>query len=160
MEFSLLTLLVILIALGPLWQPNWERFFPAFIFAVFTAGHEVLCVNLDGLAYYGSAAAFDAMTVFILAAVGRSTFALCLQFIATASLALNATGWALWVSYAPPDLYNGAFVVLYGVTVMILFLGEPHAWRERKKHYRIPWILRSVRACRISAVGIMGKEAP
>ena len=105
----------------PFMQPNAPRFFGAAIFGSLTISHSLLLSELDGLAYYGSAAIFDLLFMIITSSMSPvpdmifSLYKVCL-----ASMVVNAFGWVLWMTYQPHVLYNCAFLVIYGWAFVVL----------------------------------------
>lgn len=117
--------LIYSIVIATLLQPNAGRMLAAAVFAVVTLSHEVVLFDLDGLAYYASAALFDLGIIVALGAMTNiSKLALRLQRVCAASILVNAVGWALWVTYYPPALYNHSFVVIYGWALYTLLTGS------------------------------------
>lgn len=102
-------------------QPNADRFFIALVFAGLTQCHNVLLGGMDGVPYYWSAVIVDFVVLAATASMPIVTkFNIRIGIICAASIMLNAMGAALWVLYAPPTLYNIAFIGLYGAAIIAL----------------------------------------
>ena len=113
-------LLVVMCALSVV-QPTSQRLFAATVFMSITILHNVFFWELDGLAYYGSAAAFDLLIVILTSGINPvPKIILKLQIICITSAILNLCGWLIWYFYFPPMAYNIAFICLYMYTVIVL----------------------------------------
>ena len=94
---------------------------PAFIFVGVTVCHELLFADLDGLAYYGSAALFDLAIIIITSAIRPvPRLVVRLHRICIVSILLNLVGWTLWTLYYPPILYDAAFFLVYAWAIITL----------------------------------------
>ena len=119
------TLLIAVLIVVAALQPTDERLYTAFLFASLVSLHHIFAYNMEGIAYYGSAALLDMAVIFftarlrILSSVIRSIQNICL-----ASIALNAFGWVSWMLYAPPHAYNAAFIALYSLAIITLLKKE------------------------------------
>lgn len=86
----------------------------AFITVVPVVLHEIGAPFVSGASYYVFAAVLGFWGVFALSSLPNpTTLVVRLQRVALASIAVNFAGWALWVAYLPPTLYNVVFVALY-----------------------------------------------
>ncbi|MCK5018039.1 MAG: hypothetical protein KAS32_13365 [Candidatus Peribacteraceae bacterium] len=83
------------------------------IFATVALMHDLYLSSLDGLFYYGSAAVFDFVVIILLSKLKPIMLVCDIQLISLISMILNAIGWAMWMFYLSPALYNGAFIGLY-----------------------------------------------
>ena len=102
-------------------QPNAPRFFGALIFTGLIVGHQVLLSDLDGLAYYGSAAIFDLLFMLFTSNMNPvPDMVFKLYKVCIASIVVNALGWMLWVMYWPHLIYNCAFLAIYGWAFAVL----------------------------------------
>lgn len=101
-------------------QPTMDRASAAIVFTSAAVVHEMLLSSLDGFSYYGSAALFDLIVILILTIIPVTRLSIRLQVISFVSAILNFIGWVMWTLYLPPDWYNAAFIVLYGVSAFVL----------------------------------------
>lgn len=102
-------------------QPTDERMYVAFLFAGLSALHHVILYNVDGIAYYGSAALIDfAVVMFSVRLRILSDAIMLLQNLCVASILVNAMGWVAWMLYAPPSAYNATMLLLYATAIIIL----------------------------------------
>ena len=102
-------------------QPSASRFFAAAAFVSVTLAHEVLLSTYDGLLYYGSAALFDLAIIVLLSRLNPlPKMAVRLQRVCMVSIFVNAGGWVLWTTYAPPLAYDVAFAALYAWAIVVL----------------------------------------
>lgn len=110
--------LLLAIAIGAISQRNALRREAATFFAAMTIGHGVIASEFDGFLYYWSAAAVDLAVIVGLAYLpAKSRLIVDLQRISILSMALNALGFILWLSYTPPTGYNLSFVVVYTLAI-------------------------------------------
>lgn len=101
-----------------------RRLVAAFLFVAPVVVHEIFLADLDGLAYYGSAALFDLLTIVTLSLMMRPPkLALMLQQLAMISIMLNFYGWIAWMAYLAPDAYSLLFIGLYFTAIIILMWG-------------------------------------
>lgn len=118
---NVLTCLLIDVGLLTLMQPAGQRFFAAAAFTGFVLAHELVLSSSEGILYFGSAAMFDLIVIFLIRDVAaESSVALSLQRVCALSLITNAAGWALWFFYAPLILYNVAFLGIYAWALHVL----------------------------------------
>jgi len=102
------------------------RRFVACVIAATEALHYGFFNELDGLMYYGSAALFDLLAIILIVNLAISTvLAKQLLYICFASIIFNYIGFALWITYMSPTLYNWSFVVLNLFTIICLIKREP-----------------------------------
>ena len=102
------------------------RRFVACVIAATEALHYGLFNDLDGLMYYGSAALFDLLAIILIVNLAIPTvLAKQLIYICFASIIFNYIGFALWITYMSPTLYNWSFVVLNLFTIICLIKREP-----------------------------------
>lgn len=119
-----LTIVLVALMLAVLFQPTMARAIAALVFASFSVVHDIAFSDLDGLAYYGSAALFDLIVILILNFTPVTKLSIRLQLISAVSISLNFIGWIMWTLYLPPDAYNAAFIVLYSVGAFTLIIGS------------------------------------
>ena len=101
------------------------RRFVACVIAATEALHYGLFNDLDGLMYYGSAALFDLLAIILIANLAiPSVLAKQVLYISVISIIFNYFGWVLWLTYMPPTLYNGSFIVLNLCTIICLIRRE------------------------------------
>jgi len=101
------------------------RRFVACVIAATEALHYGLFNDLDGLMYYGSAALFDLLAIILIANLAIPTvLAKQMLYISVISIIFNYFGWVLWLTYMPPTLYNGSFIVLNLCTIICLIRKE------------------------------------
>jgi len=116
-----ITVLLWLIAIAVLFQPNAPRLFGAFVFVAVTLSHEFLISDVDGLAYYGSAALFDMGIIMLVSGINPvPRMVTDLQGICMASVFINGIGYFIWLAELPPIIYDTSFMVLYTWTLLIL----------------------------------------
>lgn len=107
------------------------RRFVACVIASAEVLHYVLFNELEGLMYYGSAALFDLLAIILIVNFSIPTaLAKQMLLISSVSIVFNYIGWALWLTYMPPTLYNGSFIVLNLCTIICLIRREP--WHGRQ----------------------------
>jgi len=115
------TVLLTIIALTVLIQPNAPRLFAALLFVGLTLIHEFFMSDLDGLAYYGSAALLDLGIIILTSGITPvPKMVIDLHRICMVSILINFIGWLIWLAYLPPAAYDSAFVILYLWAVYIL----------------------------------------
>ena len=142
MDSLLVTITLILFVFGPLMQPDLDRLFVASVYIygnVFV--HEAMFSSLDGLAYYGSAALTDLLTITLLCTIVLST-KLCGKLISVCmiSIILNFGGWLIWLGGLEPMVYNLSFVVLNAYTIYLLIGGDSEHGRLGASDGRTPII--------------------
>ena len=117
---------VCIFCLLAIFQKSNSRFFPAVILSVTEIVHYTLYDSADGLLYYGSDALLDLLAIMIIAKFAIPTvLARQLLYICSASIIFNYIGFALWITYMSPTLYNWSFVVLNLFTIICLIKREP-----------------------------------
>jgi len=117
----MITVLLSLIAVTVLFQPNAPRFFAAVVFVVITLSHEFFMSDFEGLAYYGSAALFDMGIIMLTSGINPvHQMVIDLQRICLASVFVNFMGYFIWLFYLPSTVYDMSFMVLYTWTLIIL----------------------------------------
>lgn len=95
-------------------QPNAARLYAAFVFVGATLLHEFKFSDLDGIAYYGSAALLDLLVLILLSGISPiPRLAVRLQIISLISIIANMAGWLIWFLYLPPTVYDFTFYLLY-----------------------------------------------
>jgi hypothetical protein len=121
----MITALLATLVVAFLFQPNRVRLYAAGCFVGVAWTHELFLSDLDGLAYYGSAALFD-LGVIILTSYIRPVppIVLRLHVVCLASILVNSMGWALWWLYLSPALYNAAFVAVYSSAVVAILWSD------------------------------------
>lgn len=114
--------LIILIFLAATLQSDNGRRVAAFMFAVVALTHSMCMSDLDGFAYYGSAAMFDLALITILSKMNPITdIVIKLQRISLVSIGVNMLGWVMWYLYLSPVIYNVSFIFIYlWVTAVLL----------------------------------------
>lgn len=114
-----------------LFQRSKYRVLPAAVLALTEVIHYWLFDSADGLLYYGSDAMLDLLAIMIIAKLAIPTaLAMQVMFICVASIVLNYAGFAVWMAYMPPDIYNWGFVVLNLCTIICLLKREPGHGRQ------------------------------
>lgn len=117
----IITALISVMSIAVFYQRTAPRLYASAIFVLITLLHELFLSDLDGFAYYGSAALFDFFIIALTSGISPTPKTVIeLHAICAASIVINFIGWALWVSYMPPDAYNTLFIVLYAWAVFIL----------------------------------------
>ena len=110
----MITLLLIVICLAVLTQPNANRLFAALVFAGLTLAHDLYLSDLDGLAYYGSAALMDLAIIILTSGIYPvPAMVVRLHQICLFSIIANCAGWVMWQAYLPPTVYDAMFVFIY-----------------------------------------------
>lgn len=113
-------LMVALIVIA-LFQHDTRRFYAAFVFAGLTVLHDPLFGDLDGLAYYGSAALTDLLILTLLAGVYPvPKMVISLQFMSIVSVILNGIGYVMWFNWMVPTVYNSLFIVFYVCSILVM----------------------------------------
>jgi len=116
----MITVLLWLIAIAVLFQPNAPRFFAAFVFVAVTLTHEFFMSNTGGV-YYGTAALFDMGIIMLTSGINPvSQTVIDLQRVCLASIFVNFIGYCIYLAWLPPTVYNVSFMVLYTWTFIIL----------------------------------------
>ena len=119
------------------------RRFVACVIALTEALHYGFFNDLDGLMYYGSAALFDLLAIVLIVNLAIPTaLAKQMLFISAISIAFNYIGWALWITYMPPTIYNWSFIVLNLCTIICLIKREPGHGRHTGNNSRDPIVYR------------------
>lgn len=148
---SALGVLLTLITLAAITQPTAQRFFAAMSFALISVGHDQILGNLDGFAYYGSAALANLIVLSIIAGVRPiPRTVLLLQLLCVGAMVLNLIGWVMWTLFLPPDVYNIAFIFFYGVTLIAMLDKDSYdvggftadGWRDCFRYADHPGYLR------------------
>lgn len=115
------TVLIYAIAFVALLQPNAPRLYASMVFVIFTVGHEWAFSDLDGLAYYGTAAIFDFLIILITWAIRPiPKLVINIHKICILSIIANAFGWVMWVLYLPPTAYNVAYTFIYAAALLAM----------------------------------------
>jgi uncharacterized membrane protein YjdF len=118
------TVLIVILVLVSLMQPNRARLYAALCFSGLTALHDIAFSSLNGVGYYGSAALLDLAIILITSGINPvPRVVILLHFICMASILINFLGWTLWFFYLPPTAYNIVFILLY-VTAIGVLLGR------------------------------------
>ena len=148
----MITYLLYGMAVAALVQPNAPRLFAALVFSSLILTHDGFLSDLDGLAYYGSAALFDLLAIILMSGIHPvPRLVVRLQLICLLSVCLNAIGWALWVTYLPPLIYDWAFLALYTWAVITLIQRDGahdvggytmDRWRSCIRFDRAAWVVR------------------
>ena len=116
-----MTILVALIALASVMQPNSQRLFVGLAYSVLLIASDLLLSNSMGLLYYYGSAVFDVATIIIISRVAKvSSMVLTIQKICLVSILLNFFGWVMWELYMPPVMYNSLFIALYVYALLTL----------------------------------------
>jgi len=111
---NIITGLLTIMCVVALIQPNMSRLFGAVIFAGLTLLHDLCLSDLDGLAYYGSAALTDSAIIILTSGIFPiPVMVVRLHYICLISILVNAAGWVMWMAYLPPTIYDIAFIVVY-----------------------------------------------
>lgn len=114
-------ILIGLIVIAAIMQPTEERLYAALLFALLAAIHYVVMYEVDGIAYYGSAALLDIAVIYFTARLAIISKVIReIQNICLASIVLNAIGWAMWMLYLEPHAYDAMFIALYSWALIIL----------------------------------------
>ena len=113
--------LILMLCTVALLQPTPARLKVASVFSGAALLHCIIGEQLDGGAYYLSAAVLDSAIITITAnfkevsQITRDIHRICL-----ASIVLNASGWVTYMLYIPPMGYNLSFIFLHLWSIMIL----------------------------------------
>lgn len=119
----MITMLILLIFVAVLLQPNATRFYAAFLFAGATITHDLALSHLDGFAYYASAALFDLGIIALTSGISPiPRMVISLQRICLASILLNFAGWLMWLLYFSPVLYDTMFTLIYSWALIIMLV--------------------------------------
>lgn len=114
-----------------LFQRSNYRVIPAVVLSLTEVIHYSLFDSASGLLYYGSDALLDLLAIMIIAKLAIPTaLAMQIMFICAASIILNYAGFAIWIAYMPPNIYNWGFVVLNLCTLICLIKREPGHGRQ------------------------------
>ena len=114
-----------------LFQGSNYRLLPAVVLASTDVMHYWLFDSADGLLYYGSDAILDLLAIMLIAKLAIPTaLAMQVMFICAASIVINYIGFAIWLAYMPPTVYNWGFVVLNLCTIICLIKREPGHGRQ------------------------------
>lgn len=120
-------LLIYILTLAAVFQPDKERRAVAGVFCCATLCHELFLSDIDGFLYYGSAALFDLAIISILSKMHIiSGIALKLQRICVVSIIVNFFGWACWYNYFSPVVYNLSFILIYLWVLALLLQRNTH----------------------------------
>lgn len=119
----IISILLAALVLAALTQPTAPRLFAAFIFVGVTLSHDFLLSDLDGFAYYGSAALFDLCIIAATSGINPiPRTVITLHKICLVSMMANLFGWILWFSYFPPDVYNAILMATYTWALITLII--------------------------------------
>lgn len=139
---DILPLLLAAVIIVALFQPTDERLFAGSMFAITSAIHYIAFYNIDGIAYYGSAALTDLAVIFLtirLRIISKTIEHL--QNICVVSILLNGIGWVVWMLYLPPDVYNTSFIILYSAAIITLLRKDESdadgAYKLGRRHHNI-----------------------
>ena len=116
----MITMLMTILMLMSLLQPNAPRLFAAVAFTCVTVLPEQLLSAYTGLGYYGSAALFDLGIITLTSWINPvPRMVISLHKICMVSILLNAVGWVLWTLYYPPLVYDMSYIALYAWTLFV-----------------------------------------
>tara|TARA_R110000782_G_scaffold58007_4_gene121469 strand:+ start:489 stop:950 length:462 start_codon:yes stop_codon:yes gene_type:complete len=122
--YELTTALLYAIALTACFQRAAHNLYAAVIFVSFALMHDFIGPDLDGWAYYGSAAILDCIALILLSGIRPVTkMVFHLELILLFSIIGNFLGWVMWVNYMAPTTYDAGFVVLYLLALLALLKG-------------------------------------
>jgi len=114
-------------------QPNRSRAIAAALFIGITLFHRFFIAESDGLLYYGGAALADIAIIILTSYFARTpVMVITLHKICFAFIVVNFAGWALWISYFPPFLYDLACAILYILALLSLISGGGYAMGNDK----------------------------
>jgi hypothetical protein len=120
-----ITALLAALVVAFVFQPNRVRLYVAGCFVGLAWAHELFLSELDGIAYYGSAALFD------LGVIMATTFIRPIpqivprvHVVCIASIIMNSIGWVMWYCYLSPAFYDAAFVAIYLAAVVAILWGD------------------------------------
>ena len=95
------------------------------LFILPTLFHELLLKQLDGLAYYLTAASLDVLIIVLLSKIARvDALILRLQIVCILSITINAVGYVIWFFYYPPIFYNLASCSLFLLALIVMSLDD------------------------------------
>ena len=115
------TVLMTALLVVVLMQPTRDRLYAAAIFAQVTFYHDSLFGDLESGWYYVSAAGADVLVMIMLLPVSaRCILAYRITWLSAVSMCLNALGILAWYHESLVTLYDGAFVVLYSVAIVVM----------------------------------------
>lgn len=118
---EIITILLITMCIVALIQPNMSRLFGAVIFAGLTMVHDIFLSDLDGLAYYGSAALTDSAIIMLTSGIFPiPVMVVRLHYICLISILVNAIGWVMWMAYLSPIVYNMTFMLIYFCVIITM----------------------------------------
>tara|TARA_R110002051_G_scaffold187376_1_gene257050 strand:- start:308 stop:781 length:474 start_codon:yes stop_codon:yes gene_type:complete len=119
----MITMLILLIFVAVLLQPNASRFYAAFLFAGATITHDLALSHLNGFAYYASAALFDLGIIALTSGINPiPKMVISLHRICMVSILLNFAGWLMWLFYLSPFYYDTMFALVYSWALIIMLL--------------------------------------
>lgn len=102
-------------------QPTKQRRISALVASIPTCWHHIGYLDVQGFAYYASAAVIDAGMIIALSFVRPvCALAIRLQVLCVISIALNTLGWILWQTGYVSTLYDGAYVIFYSYMLAIM----------------------------------------
>jgi len=117
----MLSVLLVVLAVATIFQPTAPRMYAALCVVGATVLHDLLLSDLDGLAYYGSAALFDLGAIMLIAGITPvPLMVIRLQSLCLLSILANAAGWVTWSLYLSPVAYDAAFLFLYFFMFLVL----------------------------------------
>lgn len=117
----MISILIYILALVAVLQPDKERRTVAGVFCCFVLLHDIYMSQLDGFLYYGSAALFDLAIISVLSKIHIThDLVLKLQRLCIVSIIINIVGWICWYHYLPPGVYNSSFLFIYLYVLVIL----------------------------------------
>jgi hypothetical protein len=121
----MITALLAALVVAFLFQPNRVRLYVAGCFVGLAWVHELFLSDLDGLAYYGSAALFDLGVIMATAYIKPvPQIVPRIHIVCFASILCNSIGWVLWWFYVSPVFYNAAFMAVYLAAVVAILWGD------------------------------------
>lgn len=123
----ILSALIVVICLVALFQPTTVRWIAAVAFASMVVVHDRLLGDVDGFAYYGSAALADLIVISLLHKLAPlSKMTLALQRLSIVSICTNGLGYLLWFAYAPAWPYDTVFIAVFAWAVWIMIRDLRH----------------------------------
>jgi len=116
-----MTVLIVLIVIAALFQDTPAKRLVATFLAALIVIHEVFFSDLSGFTYYLSAAILDLVFIAVVCR-GKSVplLGLILANLSLMSIGINFIGWACFIAYLEPTVYNGATNLLYFLTFLTL----------------------------------------
>lgn len=121
-----MNLLLAIMTMAVLFQPTTERFKMSLLYWFAVVGYAWIGDAIDAPWYYLGGAFVDLLVIGTLASVVTdSRLVVHLMIVSTISIILNTFGFASWLFYMPPTIYDETYLFLYGLAIILMTLKEP-----------------------------------